>query len=265
MDHSLKGSWWEAPSLEGLFFSGWLISHCLPLDASSINTEAALFLLTKWQTSWHIYLAHFLEENPKSSLREQAHCFSRLTLCNPGTMLAWRAPSCLFSSQKGPAPFPWISAEMLTHQKDPSHTPYSRTTFISVPLTGLIFLCGTCHSADDKLIPFFIVLSTPSRKNPDAGKDWGQEKGATKDEMVGWHHRFNGHEFEQTPGDTEGQGSLACCSPWGCKEPDKIEQLNNHHPTQNVTSAEPGSLEFHLWYLGEWKSLGYSLKVWMKD
>ena len=45
--------------------------------------------------------------------------------------------------------------------------------------------------------------------------------------MVGWHHRFNGHECEQTPGDSEGQGSLACCSPWGHKESDMTEQLNN--------------------------------------
>ena len=45
--------------------------------------------------------------------------------------------------------------------------------------------------------------------------------------MVGWHHRLNGHEFEQAQGDGEGQGSLACCSSWGCKELDKTEQLNN--------------------------------------
>jgi len=58
-------------------------------------------------------------------------------------------------------------------------------------------------------------------KDPDAGKDWGQEeKGLTEDEMVGWHHWLNGHEFEQTPGDSEGQGSLACCSSRGCKESD---------------------------------------------
>ena len=47
-----------------------------------------------------------------------------------------------------------------------------------------------------------------------------------QDEMVGWHHQFDGHEFEQTPGDGEGQGSLACCSPWGCKESDTTEWLN---------------------------------------
>ena len=53
-------------------------------------------------------------------------------------------------------------------------------------------------------------------KDPDAGKDWRwEEKGMTEDGMVGWHHQFSGHEFEQTPRDSEGQGSLACCSPWG--------------------------------------------------
>ena len=60
---------------------------------------------------------------------------------------------------------------------------------------------------------------TNSLEKPEAGKDWGQEeKGATEDEMVGWHHRLSGHEFEQTLGDSEGQGSLVCCSPWGRKE-----------------------------------------------
>ena len=66
-------------------------------------------------------------------------------------------------------------------------------------------------------------------KDPDAGKDWGQEeKGTTKDKMVGWHHWLNGHEFEQTLGDSKGQGNLACCSPGGCKELDTNEQLNNY-------------------------------------
>ena len=49
--------------------------------------------------------------------------------------------------------------------------------------------------------------------------------------MVGWHHQFNGHAFEQTLGDSEGQGSLACCSPWGCKELDTTERLNSKHGT----------------------------------
>ena len=65
-------------------------------------------------------------------------------------------------------------------------------------------------------------------KDPDAGKDWRQkEKGMTEDEMVGWHHWLNGHQFEQTPGNSEGQGSLECCSPWGQKESDRTERGNN--------------------------------------
>ena len=65
------------------------------------------------------------------------------------------------------------------------------------------------------------------RKDADAGKEWRQqEKGVTEDELVGWHHWLNGHEFEQTLGDSEGQRSLACCSPWGCKESDTTEWLN---------------------------------------
>ena len=58
------------------------------------------------------------------------------------------------------------------------------------------------------------VKSLINGKDPDAGKDWGQQKGMTEDEMVGWRHWLNGHEFEQTPGDGEGQGSLACCNSW---------------------------------------------------
>ena len=64
-------------------------------------------------------------------------------------------------------------------------------------------------------------------KDPDAGKDWRQEEqGTTEDEMVGWHHRLNGHEFEKTPGVGDGQGGLNCCSPWGHKELDTTVWLN---------------------------------------
>ena len=64
-------------------------------------------------------------------------------------------------------------------------------------------------------------------KDPDAGKDWRwEEKGTTEDDMVGWHHRLNGHRFGWTPGVGDGQGGLACCSPWGRKELDTIEWLN---------------------------------------
>ena len=77
-------------------------------------------------------------------------------------------------------------------------------------------------------------------KDPDAGKDWGQKKKTvTEDEMIGWHHW---HEFEQTPGDGEGQGSLMCCSPWRCKELNPTEWLNN-----KVASVVSDSLQPYGW------------------
>ena len=64
-------------------------------------------------------------------------------------------------------------------------------------------------------------------KDPDTGKDWRlEEKGMTEDEMFGWHHQLNGDEFEWTLGVGDGQGGLACCDSWGCKESDTTEQLN---------------------------------------
>ena len=83
-------------------------------------------------------------------------------------------------------------------------------------------------------------------KDPDAGKDWRQEeKGTTEDEMVGWHHQLDGHEFEQAPGVGEGQGSLACCSPWhGRVRHDWATELNW---TESLSSEnKKGSEEFIL-------------------
>ena len=66
-----------------------------------------------------------------------------------------------------------------------------------------------------------------TRKDPDAGRDWGQEeKGMTEDEMAEWHHWLDAHEFEWTPGVGDGQGGLACCESWGRKESDTTERLN---------------------------------------
>ena len=87
-------------------------------------------------------------------------------------------------------------------------------------------------------------------KDSDAGRDWGQEeKGTTEDGMAGWHHWLDGHEFEWTPGDGDGQGGLACCDSWGCKESDTTERLNW------LTDWTLLSVEiFHwwTWYLAPW-------------
>ena len=79
------------------------------------------------------------------------------------------------------------------------------------------------------------ILWPPAAKNwligkdPDAGKDWRQEeKGMTEDEMVGWHHPLNGHEFEHAPGVGDGQGSLACCSPWVAKSRTQLSNWTDY-------------------------------------
>ena len=78
-----------------------------------------------------------------------------------------------------------------------------------------------------KLQYFGHLIRRADSFDPDAGKDWRQgEKGMTKDEMVRWHHWLDGHEFKQALGVGDGQWSLVCCSPWGCKDSDMIERLN---------------------------------------
>ena len=99
---------------------------------------------------------------------------------------------------------------------------------VTKSLTGLMWL--RTHTHKRCIRKWYCVLKViwpPDVKNrligkeTAADKDWGQEeKGAIEGEMVGWHHQLNGHESEQTPGDSEGQESLACCCPWGCKESD---------------------------------------------
>ena len=80
-------------------------------------------------------------------------------------------------------------------------------------------------------------------KDPDAGKDWGQEeKGVTQDEMVGWHHQIHGHKFEQALRNVDGQGSLACCSLWGHKESDMTEWLNWKYWKKKQMSKKPWQL-----------------------
>ena len=81
-------------------------------------------------------------------------------------------------------------------------------------------------------------------KDPDSGTDWGQEKWVTEDETVGWHHQLNGHEFEQTLGDSEGQGSLVCYSPWCHKEwymteqQEKVKQNCRNHQQMEMQPTE---------------------------
>ena len=88
-----------------------------------------------------------------------------------------------------------------------------------------------CWSWNSSILVILCEQLTHWKKIPNAGKDWGQKKRASEDEMAGWHDRCNGHELGQTSGDGEGQRGLESCSPWGCKELDTTGKLinNNKH------------------------------------
>ena len=101
--------------------------------------------------------------------------------------------------------------------------------WLFIPLSDWKFIGRTVAEGAAPILWPTAVKSQLIRKDPDAGKDWGQEeKEMTEDEMVGWHHWLNGHELEQPPRDSEGQGSLVGCSPWGHKESDVTEWPNNN-------------------------------------
>ena len=109
-------------------------------------------------------------------------------------------------------------------------SPLHSKEIIPVNLKGnlpWIFIGRTDAEAEAPILWPPDVKNWLTRKDPDAGKDGRQEeKGMTEDEMVGWHHWLNAHEFEQALGVSDGQGGLACCSPWGHKESDTTEWLN---------------------------------------
>ena len=91
------------------------------------------------------------------------------------------------------------------------------------------------------------VKSQLIRKNPDAAEDWGRRRRGRQRTRWLWHHRLKAQEFEQNLGDGEGQGSLACSSPWNCKELIMIEQLNNNKPLLNIHSSGIKYICFAVW------------------
>ena len=106
-----------------------------------------------------------------------------------------------------------------------------------------IFIGRTDAEAEAPILWPPDVKSWLTEKGPAAGKDWGQEeKGTTEDEMAGWHHGLDGCESEWTLGDGDGQGGLACCSSWGCKELDTTEQLNWTELRVHWTSGVSGHI-----------------------
>ena len=125
------------------------------------------------------------------------------------------------------APKNWCFWTVVLEKKDSSESPWTARRSVNPKRNqSWIFTERTDVEAEALTLWPPDVKSQFIRKDPDAGKDWRQEeKGTTEDEMVGWHHWLNRHEFEQTLRD-DGQGSLVCYSPWGHKESDTTEQLN---------------------------------------
>ena len=117
-----------------------------------------------------------------------------------------------------------------------------------------IFMGRTDNEAKTRVLWPLDVTRQLTEKDPDAREDWRhEEKWTTEDEMVGWHHWLNGHEFEQTLGDSERQGSLVCCSP-GCKESNMTEWLNNnneHYHTLNTVVIHRYEKSHH-WLFKNW-------------
>ena len=120
-----------------------------------------------------------------------------------------------------------------------------------------VFIGRTDVEAETPILWPHDVKSWLIGKDPDAGRDWGQEeKGMTEDEMVGWHHRLDGHGFGWTPGVGDGQGGLACCDSWGHKESDTTEWLNW---TYLFLAASSLNCWFEGFFLCQWE--GFSLVV----
>ena len=98
------------------------------------------------------------------------------------------------------------------------------------------FIGRTDAETEDPILWLPNVKSWLIGKDPDTGKDWRQKKEMTEEEMVGWHHWLDEHDFEQAPRDGEGPGNLACCSPWGNKESDMTKQLKNNNSKEKNPS-----------------------------
>ena len=109
-----------------------------------------------------------------------------------------------------------------------------------------IFIGRTDAEAEAPIICLPDVKNWLIGKDPDGGKGWREEeKGMTEDEMVGWHYWLDGHEFEQTPGVGDGQGSLACCSPWGRKESTWLSNWTELNKTEDKISDLEQFWHFH--------------------
>ena len=136
------------------------------------------------------------------------------------------AISCLTTSN-----LPWFMD--LTFQAPMQYSSLQHQSLLLSPVTARTGYCFCFGCIPSFFLELFLHWSpvaywapTDLGSSPDVGRDWGQEKRTTENEMAGWHHWLDGHEPEWTPGIDDGQGGLACCNSWGHKESDTTERLN---------------------------------------
>ena len=216
--------WGSSGNRERLYFIG-LQNHC-----------------TWWLQSWNLkVLAPWKNryDNPRHHIKKQRHYFADKGLSSQSygffSSHVWMWE---MDHKEGWVLKSWCLGNVVL-EKIPM-SPLDRKEIKRVNAKGnqsWIFIERTHAEAEAPILWPPDAKSQLTGKDPNARENWGQEeKGETEFEMFGWYHQLNGHEFEQTQGDGEGQGSLACCSPWGCKE---LTQLSYWTTTKLESNEKP--------------------------
>ena len=177
-------------------------------------------MLTPWQESY---------DQPRQHIKKQRHYFANKGPYSQGFgFSSGRVWMWELDCEESWAPKNWCVWTVVLEKTLDS--PLNCKEIKSVYPKGnqsWIFIRRTDAEAETPILWPSDAKSRLIGKDPDAGKDWRwEEKGMTEDEMVGWRHQLNGHELTQAPGVGDGQGGLACCSPWGHRELDTTERLN---------------------------------------
>ena len=180
-------------------------------------------MITPWKKSY---------DQPRQHIKKQRHYFAdKVLLCQSYGFSSSHVQMWELDHKEGWVPKTWCFRLVVLEKT--LESPLDCKEIKAVNSKGnqsWIFIGRTDAEAKALIIWPANRKSRLIGKDPDAGKDWGhKKKGITEDEMIGWHHRFDGHEFELTPGDGEGQGILVCCNSWSCKKSDTTEWLSNYN------------------------------------